>query len=445
MEALFGSDFSGVRIHVGRQAASIGALAFTRGSEIHFAPGQFNPATPQGRQLIGHELTHVLQQRAGRVRNPYGSGLAIVQDPGLEAEAQRMGVRAVQQQAQPSPAAGAPGVAQRQSAGQYHVTAPAWNRNSIGRVVASMSGSGVPVGAVEIRPRGADRMEIANLRVQPEHRRHGVAKLLVQAAIEAGRQAGVALAELEARPSDGATSPRALASLYRGLGFREVGLTARNTPLMQRTTSRGGHIQACMPAAPRPVWGVVQRAQVAPQHLVTDPPHIGQALPAGFNRGYLRFLVTGRTVYKTSLKDPTQVFNNGWNKNGGYDDIVRHVTVNQGVGSNWISTSKSITAAEGLVGQYGDKIFEIELNDYQGVDADDAVHGLTGHHNPFQWQEEIAVYKIIRPEQVVAVWLANPHPRVYRVKRGGIWEDVQGVADRWIRITRQAYLDGQRN
>ena len=34
-----------------------------------------------------------MQQRAGRVRNPFGSGVAVVQDPGLEAEAERMGVR----------------------------------------------------------------------------------------------------------------------------------------------------------------------------------------------------------------------------------------------------------------------------------------------------------------------------------------------------------------
>jgi uncharacterized protein DUF4157 len=94
MEAFFGSDFSDVRIHVGQEASSIGALAFTHGSNIFFAPGLYNPATPQGQQLLGHELTHVMQQRAGRVRNPYGSGVAVVQDPLMEAEAERMGLRA---------------------------------------------------------------------------------------------------------------------------------------------------------------------------------------------------------------------------------------------------------------------------------------------------------------------------------------------------------------
>jgi hypothetical protein len=94
MESFFGTDFSDVRIHVGQEASSIGALAFTHGSNIFFAPGLYNPGTPQGQQLIGHELTHVVQQRAGRVRNPYGSGVAVVQDPLMEAEAERMGLRA---------------------------------------------------------------------------------------------------------------------------------------------------------------------------------------------------------------------------------------------------------------------------------------------------------------------------------------------------------------
>ena len=94
MEALFGEDFSDVRVHSGAQAHAIGAIAFTLGSNIYFAPGHYSPDTPRGHQLIGHELTHVVQQRAGRVRNPQGAGLAIVQDHALEAEADRMGTRA---------------------------------------------------------------------------------------------------------------------------------------------------------------------------------------------------------------------------------------------------------------------------------------------------------------------------------------------------------------
>lgn len=94
METAFGADFSDVRVHVGQEAASLGAIAYTWGTNIHFAPGQYNPNTIQGQKLLGHELWHVVQQRSGRVSNPFGGGVAVVQDHALEAEADRMGIKA---------------------------------------------------------------------------------------------------------------------------------------------------------------------------------------------------------------------------------------------------------------------------------------------------------------------------------------------------------------
>src|SRR5271166_3454418 len=58
------------------------------------APGQYSPQTTRGQELLGHKLTHVIQQRAGRVRNPLGTGMVVVQDPAMETEAQRLGMRA---------------------------------------------------------------------------------------------------------------------------------------------------------------------------------------------------------------------------------------------------------------------------------------------------------------------------------------------------------------
>ena len=93
MESVFNTDFSNVRIHTGgRQAESVGALAFTTGSDIYFAQGRYNPNTSYGQKLLAHELTHVVQQKQGRVKNPFGGGIAVVQNPGLEAEAERMSV-----------------------------------------------------------------------------------------------------------------------------------------------------------------------------------------------------------------------------------------------------------------------------------------------------------------------------------------------------------------
>ena len=91
MEHYFETDFSDVRIHVGSEASAIGALAFTLGTDLYFAPNQYQPHTLQGCELIGHELAHVVQQREGRVGNPFGDGVAVVHDEELEAEADEHG------------------------------------------------------------------------------------------------------------------------------------------------------------------------------------------------------------------------------------------------------------------------------------------------------------------------------------------------------------------
>jgi outer membrane biosynthesis protein TonB len=69
MEASFGQDFGQVRLHTGGQAAetaaSIHARAFTVGQDIAFGPAGFSPGAGEGRRLLAHELTHVVQQRRG--------------------------------------------------------------------------------------------------------------------------------------------------------------------------------------------------------------------------------------------------------------------------------------------------------------------------------------------------------------------------------------------
>lgn len=62
----FGHDFGRVRVHDDQNAANaaeaIHARAYTVGSHIAFAPGQYSPSTTQGRKLLAHELVHVVQQ-----------------------------------------------------------------------------------------------------------------------------------------------------------------------------------------------------------------------------------------------------------------------------------------------------------------------------------------------------------------------------------------------
>jgi hypothetical protein len=67
-ESRFGEDFSGVRVHTGpaadEAARSIDAKAFTLGQTIAFASGAYQPQTSEGKQLLAHELVHVVQQGA---------------------------------------------------------------------------------------------------------------------------------------------------------------------------------------------------------------------------------------------------------------------------------------------------------------------------------------------------------------------------------------------
>lgn len=62
-------DFSRVRIHTDRLAAEsakgLHARAFTVGNQIVFGSGQYAPASMEGRRLLAHELTHVVQQSGG--------------------------------------------------------------------------------------------------------------------------------------------------------------------------------------------------------------------------------------------------------------------------------------------------------------------------------------------------------------------------------------------
>jgi len=75
MEGSFGESFDDVRIHHDSESdslnRSLGAKAFTTGSDIFFR----QDASPSDRSLLGHELTHVVQQREGLVGG--GSGMHV--------------------------------------------------------------------------------------------------------------------------------------------------------------------------------------------------------------------------------------------------------------------------------------------------------------------------------------------------------------------------------
>ncbi len=107
MEGRMGQDFSDVRVHTGdaadTSARSVSAHAYTVGSNIVFQRGTYDPGSTQGRTLLAHELTHVVQQRSGPVDGTPAMGGVSVSDPSdrFEVEASRNAERVM---SQPTPA-----------------------------------------------------------------------------------------------------------------------------------------------------------------------------------------------------------------------------------------------------------------------------------------------------------------------------------------------------
>lgn len=66
LESAFGASLRDVRIHQAALVSAPGVVACTRGPDIYFAPGRYDPGSEAGRDILGHELAHVLQQRFGR-------------------------------------------------------------------------------------------------------------------------------------------------------------------------------------------------------------------------------------------------------------------------------------------------------------------------------------------------------------------------------------------
>jgi hypothetical protein len=57
-----GQRFDDVKVYESHSATLLGAAAFTQGRNLFFAPGEYQPNSRDGEELIAHELTHVVQQ-----------------------------------------------------------------------------------------------------------------------------------------------------------------------------------------------------------------------------------------------------------------------------------------------------------------------------------------------------------------------------------------------
>jgi len=73
MQSAFGQDFSDVSIHADQQSAEmnkeLNAQAFTHGRDIYFNAGKYDPESTQGKKLLAHELTHVVQQTGSKTQD----------------------------------------------------------------------------------------------------------------------------------------------------------------------------------------------------------------------------------------------------------------------------------------------------------------------------------------------------------------------------------------
>ncbi|MEH1966132.1 eCIS core domain-containing protein [Nostoc sp.] len=97
MQTAFNTNLSNVKIHTDGQAEKLGSQAFASGNNLHFTQGKYDPNSQSGQALIGHELTHVVQQRQGRVnipQLPQDGNSIVVQDQALETEADVLGSKA---------------------------------------------------------------------------------------------------------------------------------------------------------------------------------------------------------------------------------------------------------------------------------------------------------------------------------------------------------------
>jgi hypothetical protein len=141
----FGTDFPDVRIHTDAAAADaaarISADAFTVGNAIFFGSGRFDPGGTDGRRLLAHEITHVVQRKLEPAAR--SSWLSQPGSPSeLEAEAVADRFVAGAPDATPAIASTASGLVQGQAA-----TAPAADGKGAAADIAKAATDG-DVGAV---------------------------------------------------------------------------------------------------------------------------------------------------------------------------------------------------------------------------------------------------------------------------------------------------------
>jgi hypothetical protein len=161
MGETMGHDFSSVRVHTDSEADALNqqlqAKAFTTGPDIFFRRGEYNPDSSGSRELIAHELTHVVQQGTGRVLGGGSSSGMTVRPAGdaFEQEAQAMAAQAARASRKDS---------RRRAAVNPALSSPA-DILAVQRLLVKSEGEGKPSG--EERDAGRPNSPIASQLEQP--------------------------------------------------------------------------------------------------------------------------------------------------------------------------------------------------------------------------------------------------------------------------------------
>ncbi len=124
MQSRLGHDFSDVRVHADghatESAKAVNAHAYTVGTNVVFQSDKYSPGTEPGNKILAHELTHVVQQKAGPVDGtpaPGGISVSHPSDP-FEQAAERNAEQAMSNNAAPMAAVATPAAASVQREGE---------------------------------------------------------------------------------------------------------------------------------------------------------------------------------------------------------------------------------------------------------------------------------------------------------------------------------------
>jgi len=135
MESRLGHDFGDVRVHTDSRAhdsaTAVNAHAYTVGSNVVFQRDKYDPSSTEGKTMLAHELTHVVQQRSGPVEGTPAGGGVQVSDPSdrFEQEAAANAERAMS-----APVSPAGSVVQREAAPEEQEEEPSAQGSFVQRV-----------------------------------------------------------------------------------------------------------------------------------------------------------------------------------------------------------------------------------------------------------------------------------------------------------------------